>query len=323
VDWIIQLAAPKDPSFFIHRIGRTARAGKSGGALLFISEHERAYIELLRGRHVPLEETVEEEIEEATRTGVLNAIKGLAMEDRDVLEKGSTAFMAFLRSYQEHLCSFIFRIEELDIGSVAKSYGLLRLPKIPETRGKKLIPIVFENTEINTSTIPYRHKEKEIARVKKQEKIRSEHAKSAENGTIEASAINSAKKKEWDADYEMKRDDKRKRKKKQSKHQQIMDEWDELAVEETLFRKFKKGKLSKTEYDDLLTSDEVIETSRIHDDDDNGLGASDEDEMETDAIRAKVSRISNMGSSAGGSSSSKSKSFVKGDYRNKKKNSKR
>jgi ATP-dependent RNA helicase DDX55/SPB4 len=27
VDWIVQMAAPKDPAFFIHRIGRTARAG--------------------------------------------------------------------------------------------------------------------------------------------------------------------------------------------------------------------------------------------------------------------------------------------------------
>jgi superfamily II DNA/RNA helicase len=28
VDWIVQLASPKDPAFFVHRVGRTARAGK-------------------------------------------------------------------------------------------------------------------------------------------------------------------------------------------------------------------------------------------------------------------------------------------------------
>jgi ATP-dependent RNA helicase DDX55/SPB4 len=41
VDWIVQLAAPKDPAFFVHRVGRTARAGKSGGALLFVSSEEQ------------------------------------------------------------------------------------------------------------------------------------------------------------------------------------------------------------------------------------------------------------------------------------------
>lgn len=56
IDWIIQLAAPKDPSFFVHRVGRTARAGRSGQALIFLTEDESAYIELLRGRGVPLSE---------------------------------------------------------------------------------------------------------------------------------------------------------------------------------------------------------------------------------------------------------------------------
>ena len=41
VDWIVQLAAPKDPAFFVHRVGRTARAGRNGGALLFVTAEEQ------------------------------------------------------------------------------------------------------------------------------------------------------------------------------------------------------------------------------------------------------------------------------------------
>lgn len=41
VEWIVQLAAPKDPAFFVHRVGRTARAGKAGGALLFVTAEEQ------------------------------------------------------------------------------------------------------------------------------------------------------------------------------------------------------------------------------------------------------------------------------------------
>ncbi len=41
VDWIVQLAAPKDPAFFVHRVGRTARAGRNGGAMLFVTAEEQ------------------------------------------------------------------------------------------------------------------------------------------------------------------------------------------------------------------------------------------------------------------------------------------
>ena len=39
-----------------------------------------------------------------------------------------------------------------------------RLPKIPETRGRRGKLIVFETTDIDTSSIPYQHKERETAR---------------------------------------------------------------------------------------------------------------------------------------------------------------
>merc|ERR1712146_814595 len=102
--------------------------------------------------------------------------KALNARDRTALEMGSTAFMAFLRSYKEHQCSYIFRYSELDLGSVARSYGLLRLPKIPETRvgttrnkystkkGKGSNDssgvIAFEQTYLDTTAIPYRHRQK-------------------------------------------------------------------------------------------------------------------------------------------------------------------
>ena len=37
VDWVIQLVAPKDPSIFVHRVGRTARACQSGHCVTIMS----------------------------------------------------------------------------------------------------------------------------------------------------------------------------------------------------------------------------------------------------------------------------------------------
>ncbi len=294
VDWIVQLAAPKDPAFFVHRVGRTARAGKKGGALLFITKEEESYIALLRGRGVPLkngddadifrQEVINEVVAHAAvqsaavpgelskpKSGkqsapssssssascsspvdALTALKDLAKSDRDLLESGSTAFMSYVKAYTENLCSYIFRLENLDIGSLGRAYGLLRLPKMAETRGVKGKPIVFDTDPIDTSTIPYRHHEKEQARLKrlKESKDKAEQEEQEKKN----------KKQQWVPAEQFERvDKKRERKAKKSMRAKFQEEWDDLAAEEMLFRKFKKGKLSKDDYDGMLTSDKVDE----------------------------------------------------------------
>lgn len=47
IDWIVQYDPPKDPSFFVHRVGRTARAGRSGQALVLLLPEEEAYVHFL------------------------------------------------------------------------------------------------------------------------------------------------------------------------------------------------------------------------------------------------------------------------------------
>ena len=55
VHWVVQVDAPQDPAYFVHRVGRSARAGRSGKSLLFLTPKEEAYVDLLRRRNVPLE----------------------------------------------------------------------------------------------------------------------------------------------------------------------------------------------------------------------------------------------------------------------------
>lgn len=55
VRWVVQVDAPQDPAFFVHRVGRSARAGKTGQSLLFLTPKEEAFVDLLRMRNVPLQ----------------------------------------------------------------------------------------------------------------------------------------------------------------------------------------------------------------------------------------------------------------------------
>jgi superfamily II DNA/RNA helicase len=56
VDWIIQFDPPDDPRDYIHRVGRTARAGKVGKSLLFLLPSELGFLRYLKEAKVPLNE---------------------------------------------------------------------------------------------------------------------------------------------------------------------------------------------------------------------------------------------------------------------------
>lgn len=130
VNWVVQYDAPKEPASFVHRVGRSARAGRTGASLLFLSPKEESYVNLLQNRKVPLSPlpnsevcvppTKEVDLFENGKSVVQNfsgeplpnmveQVRGLCLEDRDILEKGTKAFTSFIRAYKEHTCSFIFR----------------------------------------------------------------------------------------------------------------------------------------------------------------------------------------------------------------------
>lgn len=274
VDWIVQYDPPQDPNFFVHRVGRTARAGRSGCALSFLSSNEDAYINYLKIRKVPSEEM---ELPLDTIPDILPQVKKLILDDRDLLEKGTKAFISFVRSYKEHQCQFIFRFKELDLGAVARGFSLLQLPKINELRS---IKVNFEPAaDIKAVDIKYKDKAREKERQKKLVEIAKEKEKREEqrkNGALDKKRM---RQEELSEDASGKHP--RRREKKKGLHQQIVEEWDELAEEEKLYKKLKKGKITDEEYEKALLG--KLESSDVDDDDD-----ADDDEAKK-AKRAKRS----------------------------------
>ena len=61
--------------------------------------------------------------------------------------------MSFVRAYSKHEASYIFRTKDLDLIGVAKCFGLLRLPKMPEF--KALSRDGWEDAEVDVSCLAW------------------------------------------------------------------------------------------------------------------------------------------------------------------------
>ena len=216
------------------------------------------------------------------------AVKRLASRDRDVLERGSKAFMAHLRAYQDHKCEFIFRLASLDVGGLANAFGLLKLPKIPELRSLKVRGFV-PDFAVKTEDVPYLDKARERARLKRLATSKEAAAAAAMLEAAAAAAAGPAKqlsgaaKKQaaklaeaqttggharWTADGPRKR---------KGQQERILEEWDELANEERLFKKLRKGKITQRQFDAAMAGN-AIDSDEDGKGNNDGGGAGDEDE---------------------------------------------
>ncbi|PHJ23668.1 dead deah box helicase domain-containing protein [Cystoisospora suis] len=330
VDCILQLDPPQDPNVFIHRIGRTARAGRSGSSLLLLLPHEDAYIPFLTNRGVTMQdfsksewvETLEncqlekEEEEEKHTTapetctdgakrekenGILphtqggrwivrplNTKKDLEKEtevsgmdeeeegrlkvlryserdmvntsalneilqDRNLVLKGTKAFVSFVRAYKEHLLSFLLPFSKLDLGRVATSMYLLRLPRMKEIVGKNFSN--FKQHAIDPLTVPFRHdaaREEERletlqASLEQRAKLREEREKKKNEEKKRMEKQNSLYSKST-----MKNSGRTKAEKRKARRQNALDEWEELAFEERMARKLRKGRITEEQYEKQL-----------------------------------------------------------------------
>jgi hypothetical protein len=81
-----------------------------------------------------------------TVEGVSHSIKkDLLCTDKGLLDKATQAFVSFIRYYKEHQLAFIFAFKFLDIGSVANSFFLFKLPRVREILGRRITTFTQAN----------------------------------------------------------------------------------------------------------------------------------------------------------------------------------
>lgn len=95
-----------------------------------------------------------------TALEIKEKIQGEMKQDRDLIDKASNAFVSFVRYYKEHSLQFIFVMNMLDIGAVANSFFLFKVPRVKEILGRPLKGFVQDNS-FNVYDIPYVDKNKE------------------------------------------------------------------------------------------------------------------------------------------------------------------
>ncbi|CAF0944698.1 unnamed protein product [Adineta ricciae] len=120
VDWIVQFDPPDDPKEYIHRVGRTARAGANGHALLILTPQELGFLLYLKQARVTLSEF----------EFAWNKIADIQPQLEKLIEKNyflhlsaKEAYKAYVRAYASHSMKNVYDVEKLDLVKVAYSFG--------------------------------------------------------------------------------------------------------------------------------------------------------------------------------------------------------
>jgi ATP-dependent RNA helicase DDX55/SPB4 len=144
----------------------------------------------------------------------------------------------------------------LDLGLLATSFCLLRLPKMPELREilqkhkGKLPTFVPAGREVDIFAIPYTDKTRETAR---QKRLQEELATGGKNAKRIEAERRKAEKEQRSHERRQKAVDKgRNPDKKRGRQAQLVDEWEDLAKEERLIKKLRRGKMTKEEFNEQM-----------------------------------------------------------------------
>ena len=304
VDWVVQFDAPQDPAAFVHRVGRTARMGREGSALIYLAPHESSYVEFLAVRHIkvrpldgddetpaseegarePAEEDEEEEDEDegededgddsdteegedegededgddsytsdpAAKAGaaaLCSELRALSEKSREAMEKGTRAFVSYMRGYKEHHCRFIFRQKELQLARLARAMGLLRLPRMKEIRkAPKATLQGFEESGVNPDEVPYLDRAREKQRLKAA--AEREEARAANPEAFEDTKREREKRRREEERLAAEKAKSEKRLTAAKRRQaEAREDFDDINDDYRALKKLKKGKITEEEFD--------------------------------------------------------------------------
>jgi len=169
VDLVIEYDAPFSKDDHLHRVGRTARAGKDGRAMIFLMPGcEEGYVEILKeGKPRNLTRHDADELLQksfSASTGVVTnndweqratdwqiAVERWAADHPRHLEQARRAFQSHIRAYATHVAAerAVFDLQQLHLGHLAKAFALRDKPGSIRVPGQRPGKGVGDKTKVD------------------------------------------------------------------------------------------------------------------------------------------------------------------------------
>ncbi|KAG5342567.1 Y8611 helicase, partial [Acromyrmex charruanus] len=153
VDCVVQYTGPISARDYVHRIGRTARAGCSGTATIFLTPSEIEFVRMLESRRIRIKQQDMNDVldkllgplskhnsVQAAAVALQNDFEDLVLENRQLGAKACKAYVSWMRFYSSYPRDMreIFNRKALHLGHYAKSFALRDPPQRIGGIGKKL-----------------------------------------------------------------------------------------------------------------------------------------------------------------------------------------
>lgn len=160
VHWIVQFDPPADTKEYVHRVGRTARAGAAGQALLILRPHEVGF---LRELHAAGILTAEFDVKWSKVADVQDQLEKLLDKSFYLARSAHDGYKSYIRAYASHKLKDYFSVERLDLTVAANNFGLKVAPQVDlksfmNSDSYRRDHKKFENRKKNDKTKIYRKK---------------------------------------------------------------------------------------------------------------------------------------------------------------------
>lgn len=128
IDWVIQLDCPEDVSTYVHRVGRCARFGRQGKAMLMLMpSEEEGFVTQLNSKKIDVKKL---NIKGSKKKNIQPQIQSLCFNSAELKYLAQKAFISYCKSVIIQKNKSVFKIDQLPLDTFAASYGLPGMPKL-------------------------------------------------------------------------------------------------------------------------------------------------------------------------------------------------